>query len=108
MDLSGKLALVTGGARRVGRAIALELGRAGARVAVHHHASPRQADEVVRAIGHAFAVQADLRTAAGCEALVAALGGRADVVVNSAAGFLHAPFFQTTDAQWEETLALTL
>jgi pteridine reductase len=108
MELSGKVALVTGGARRVGRAIALELGRAGARVAVHHHGSPKEADEVVRTIGNAFAVQADLRTAAGCEAAVNAIGGRADVVVNSAAGFLHAPFAQITDAQWEETLALTL
>ena len=107
MELSGKVALVTGAARRVGRAIALELGRAGARVIVHHHASPKEADEVVRAIGNAVAVQADLSTAAGCAALVAATG-RADVIVNSAAGFLHAPFADITDQQWEQTLALTL
>src|SRR5215813_10199291 len=111
MELSGKVALVTGAARRVGRAIALELGRAGARVVVHHHASPDEAEEVVRTIGDAVAVQADLRTAAGCDATVLAVkrfGGHADVIVNSAAGFLHAPFAQITDEQWEETLALTM
>jgi len=111
MELAGKVALVTGAARRVGRAIALELGRAGARVVVHHHASPEDADEVVRSIGDAVAVQADLRGAAGCDQTVAAVrafGGHADVIVNSASVFGHAPFEQITDAQWEETLALTL
>ena len=107
MELSGKVALVTGAARRVGRAIALELGRAGARVIVHHHASPKEADEVVRAIGNAAAVQADLSTAAGCDTLVK-FAGNVDVVVNSASEFLYGPFYDSTDADWERTLALTL
>ena len=46
MDLQGRAALVTGGARRLGRAIALALGRSGANVMIHYHSSAEQAEEV--------------------------------------------------------------
>src|SRR6185436_16715156 len=54
IDLKGKIALVTGSARRVGKAIALELARQGMNLVVHHSASDREADETavaIRALG---------------------------------------------------------
>src|SRR2546429_9137668 len=82
MELAGKTALVTGAARRVGRAIAEELSRAGARVVAHHHASPPPDDHE--------AVRADLRDPNAAQFLVdEALRrtGRLDLLVNSAAGY---------------------
>src|SRR5215831_8164501 len=105
MELFGKVALVTGGGRRVGRAIALELGRAGAHVVVHHHGSPAEAAEVVRLIGDAEAVQADLRDPAAADGVI---GDGVDVLVNSAAGFERRPFEQIDDARWDAMLALNL
>src|SRR5437870_858956 len=60
MQLAGKTALVTGAARRVGRAIAEELSRAGARVIAHHHSAPPPTD----------GVRADLRDPAAAQLLV--------------------------------------
>src|SRR6478609_7648667 len=63
-SLAGKTALVTGGSRGIGRAIALALGRRGAHVAVHYNAARDAADEVVALIrdagGRAWTLQADL------------------------------------------------
>ncbi|SDE17108.1 SDR family NAD(P)-dependent oxidoreductase [Glycomyces harbinensis] len=92
-SLSGKTALVTGASRGIGRAIAVELARAGARVVVHFNANAQAAKETVAAIeaegGIAFTVRADLATAGGADALVDALavelGGDAlDILVNNA------------------------
>ncbi|MDO8632279.1 MAG: SDR family NAD(P)-dependent oxidoreductase, partial [Phycisphaerales bacterium] len=64
MDLSGKAALVTGGAKRVGRAIALELARAGCDLAVHYRSSHFEAEETaatVTGLGcRAVLIQGDL------------------------------------------------
>ncbi len=90
------LVLVTGGARRIGRAIALELGAHGFDVAVHFHTSAGAADATVaelRALGavaHAFA--ADLSDDDACCALVPAVVarfGRLDAVVHNASAFVH-------------------
>jgi pteridine reductase len=115
LNLRGVTALVTGAGKRVGRAIAEELGRAGARVVVHHHASAEGAAEVVGALraagGEAVAIAADLRDAAACERLVkdarAALGP-IQVLVSSAAGFERAPFDELDDARWDAMLALNV
>lgn len=115
MDPSGRVALVTGGARRVGRTIALALAARGARVAVHYHASAAEAEEVVRearALGtEAWAVAADLREPDAPERLVretAARFGALDVLVNSAAVMLRTPLAEVTPAQWDEIMALNL
>ena len=74
MELKGKVALVTGAARRVGRAIALAVARAGADVAVHYNrseAQARAAAEDIRALGVAAeAIQADLAEPTQAEGLL--------------------------------------
>jgi len=108
-------ALVTGGAVRLGRAIALALGRAGCDVAVHHLRSAAAAEEVaaeVTALGRRAAVlSADLSDAAACAPLVAEarrqLGGL-DVLVNNAAIFLPGELATTSVEDWERQLALNL
>jgi NAD(P)-dependent dehydrogenase (short-subunit alcohol dehydrogenase family) len=87
--------LVTGAARRLGRAIALELGAHGWRVAVHYRGAQAEAQATVAALAAAGAAeprafQADLASEAECEALLPAVRsafGRVDAVVNSAALF---------------------
>jgi NAD(P)-dependent dehydrogenase (short-subunit alcohol dehydrogenase family) len=100
--LAGKVALVTGGGVRLGRALAEGLGRAGADVAVHYHSSRAGAEEAVAAIramgGRAQAFQADLtRTETGgplVEQVERELGPLS-ILVNSAARFDRAAFEET-------------
>jgi 3-oxoacyl-[acyl-carrier protein] reductase/pteridine reductase len=106
--LSGKSALVTGGARRLGRAIALALARAGADVVITFRHSHAEADETVRAIEDlgraALAVHCELRSEASVRSAVAAAAsrfGRLDVVVNNAAIFESALLATLTLDQWD-------
>lgn len=94
MDLSGKAALVTGGAKRVGRAIVLALARAGCDLAVHYRSSHSEAEETetaVSALGRrAVLIQGDLNDASAWPAVierVVARLGRLDILVNNAALF---------------------
>ena len=108
-------ALVTGGAIRVGRAIALALADAGMDVAIHYHrsadAARRTAREVATRGVRAVTLRADLRRPGAPARLVTsatrALGGL-DVLVNSAAVFARMPFGRTTVAEWDAMLALNL
>ncbi len=115
MEPLGKVALVTGAARRVGRAIALALAREGAHVVVHYHTSAEAAWEVVEKIKglsvEALALQADLTRAdeiAGLVDRAVSRFGRIDILVNSAASFLRRPFLELTEEEWEEVLRLNL
>jgi NAD(P)-dependent dehydrogenase (short-subunit alcohol dehydrogenase family) len=88
------VALVTGGAQRIGRAIVLELAAAGWQVAVHYRGSAEQADETAAMVrsagGSARSFPADLADEAQCEALLPAVQaafGRVDAVVNNASLF---------------------
>ncbi len=106
--LSGKSALVTGGARRVGRAIALALAEAGANVAITFRNSGAEAAETVREIEslgrRSLTVECDVRSEASVRSAVAAAVGsfdRLDLVVNNAAVFQSAPLDSLTLDQWD-------
>jgi pteridine reductase len=115
LELRGRRALVTGAGKRLGRAIALGLGRAGMHVAVHHHTSAEEAAEVCREIaalgGSGVPLAADLRDRGAARALVddavTALGGL-DVLVANAAGYERLAFRDVDDAAWDRMLELNL
>jgi 3-oxoacyl-[acyl-carrier protein] reductase/pteridine reductase len=111
-SLDGKSALVTGGARRIGRQIALALAAAGADVTITYRSSQPEAAEAVRAIEalgrHALAVECDVRSEISVRAAIAAsmaFHGRLDVLVNNAAVFESAPLDQITVEQWDAVFA---
>jgi pteridine reductase len=115
MELAGRVALVTGAGRRVGRAIATELARRGMHVAVHYHGSRDGADEAVAemtSLGvHAKAIGADLTRSDSARALVhetVAAFGAIDVLVNSAAIMLRTPIDEVTAETWDRIFALNL
>jgi len=108
MSLSGKTALVTGGARRVGRAIVEELARAGCRVVIHYNGSAADAEALARTLSGATTVAADLRDRDAAPRLVAASGGALDILVNSAAGYARTPLSSLSDDAWNDMLALNL
>jgi NAD(P)-dependent dehydrogenase (short-subunit alcohol dehydrogenase family) len=110
-----KAALVTGAGKRIGRAIALSLGRAGWAVAVHYRESRPEADEVVREItaagGRAMAIRADLLREEETEALVpqaAAALGPLGCLVNSASVFENDAALTVTRESWERHLATNM
>jgi NAD(P)-dependent dehydrogenase (short-subunit alcohol dehydrogenase family) len=106
---------VTGAARRVGRAIALALGRRGARLAVHYGRSRDAAESTVEELrelgGEAVALQADLTDPGSIAPLFARvedeLGGL-DVLVNSAASFVSTPFDEIDAEEWDRVHAVNL
>jgi NAD(P)-dependent dehydrogenase (short-subunit alcohol dehydrogenase family) len=115
MEIAGKVAIVTGGARRVGRAMSVALAEAGADVVVNYNDS---ADEARSAVGEiealgrrAIAVQADVARADDVRRLVTATErafGRLDILVNSASLFERAPFLEITSEDWERVLGVNL
>src|SRR6266511_2229185 len=116
-DLSDKVALVTGGARDIGRATVLALATSGAAVVVNYRSSEERAhalvDEVVGGGGRAVAVRADVTRAQEVERLVAetrrAFGDRIDILVNNAGGLVARKRLEEMDeAFWNTVLALNL
>jgi NAD(P)-dependent dehydrogenase (short-subunit alcohol dehydrogenase family) len=106
--LNGKTALVTGGARRIGRETALTLARAGANVAITYqnsrHDAHRTASEIELLGRHAVAIECDLRSEESVRAAVAAAVQqfcRLDILVNNAATFEGVPLESMTLAQWD-------
>ncbi len=115
MEVQGQLALVTGGARRVGRILTLALARAGVNVAVHYGHSAEAAQETValaRDMGvQAQAFQADLTQPEAPARLLEEVRqamGLPRILVNSAAVFLPGRVRDTTLANWERHMALNL
>ena len=113
--LIGRVALVTGAGRRVGRAIALALGARGMRVVVHFNGSRDGAAETARLIvaagGEAIVEQADLAHVDAAHALVdraVAWHGTLGALVNSAAIMLRTPVAETTQADWDRMFALNV
>ena len=110
--LRGKTALVTGAARRLGRASALALAQAGADVAITFRDSAREARETVvdlSAFGvRAFALRCDVTDEASVRAMMKDVGrelGRIDILVNNAANYETAEFEKLTVRQWDAIFA---
>jgi pteridine reductase len=115
MNLNGKVAFVTGGAKRVGKAIVLALARRGCKLVVHYRTSKSEAEETVRellAAGHeAIALQADITQETEVDHMIeAAIGqfGRIDVLVNNAAVFFRTPVNTLTIDEWEQVMDVNL
>lgn len=107
MELEGKVAIVTGASRGIGRAIALELGAAGATVLVNYRSNAEAAQEVVDALeGRGHAVQADVSTQEGVDALFAAAQehGGPNIVVNNAGITDDNLALRMSDEQWLRVL----
>ena len=111
-DLAGKKVLITGGARRIGRAIALRMAEAGADVAFTYLHSEGEAEMLVAQIGrmqrHAFAVRCDVTDERSVQEtikeVVREMGG-IDVLVNNAALYETVPFEEITVQQWDRMFA---
>lgn len=114
-DLKGRVALVTGASRGIGREIAIAFARAGVRVAVNYLASEAGAAEVVdiiaRAAGEAVALQADVSDPAAAANLVRRTQdrfGALDIVVNNAGIVVKKPLEEISAEDWEHTLRVNV
>lgn len=114
-QLVGRAALVTGGGRGLGRAIALALADAGADVWISYRESAAAAQGVVDEIAacgrRAGAFQADVREEAGAQGLVAATlaeAGQIDILVNNAGILNEIPLVEMSTAVWDDTIATNL
>ena len=115
MDLTQKTVLVTGAARRLGRAVAVGFAAAGADMVVHYHRSKEQAQSTVedlQALGvGGYAVSADLSKEGDVVKLFSSIrerSGTLDVLVNSAAGFVRRELSETTVQEWDDVQRLNL
>jgi NAD(P)-dependent dehydrogenase (short-subunit alcohol dehydrogenase family) len=109
--LEGKVALVTGGAKRIGRSIAAKLSSLGAAVIVNYQNSESAAEELVQALqaegGRAIAWQADVSRRDEVHAMFDAASrefGRLDILINNAAIFFPAKFESLTEEQWDRIM----
>lgn len=108
--LEGKVAVVTGASRGIGRAIALKLAQDGASVVIHYGASKKAAEEAAEEIkkagGQAFLAAADLNDSTGPAKLEAAVekavGGKIDILVNNAGVAEFVSLTDTTEAQFDK------
>ena len=110
--LHGKACLITGGARRLGRASAFALARAGADVAITFRTSAREAQHTVVdlvSLGvRAFALHCDVTDEVSVKAMMKEAGrelGRIDILVNNAANYATADFERLTLRQWDAMFA---
>ncbi len=116
IDLKDKVALVTGSAHRVGRAIALELAKNGVHIMVHYHSSdPAQVRDTLHEIKSygvdAFEVQSNIGEPEGVDAIFQAIHeryGRLDIVVNSASVFQQRQLLDVSLEDWNLTMNVNL
>lgn len=113
--LEGKVALVTGASKGVGKGIALELGRAGCDLAVNYHSDERGAQATVEALAamgrKAFAVRANVGSSAAVHAMFDEVFGRVprlDVLVNNAGVQTWKPLLDLTEAEWDRVIDTNL
>jgi NAD(P)-dependent dehydrogenase (short-subunit alcohol dehydrogenase family) len=110
--LSGKSAWVTGGARRIGRGIALALAHAGADVAISYRTSQAEAEQTageIAALGRrAFSIPCDVQSESSVRQAIAAITarlGRLDILVNNAAVFASTPLESLSLEEWDTIFA---
>jgi 3-oxoacyl-[acyl-carrier protein] reductase len=117
LDLSNKVALVTGGVRDIGRAVSIRLAAQGAAVALNYHTNTDNANETLKIIqqagGNAVAIQGDMTKTADAERFVEearkAFGEKIHVLVNTAGGLVARKKIEEMDeAFWDFVLALNL
>ena len=115
MEIEGKVALVTGGAKRLGRSIALALAERGAELVIHYRDSEREAQELLallkRTGGKPVAVRGDVSVAADVDRIVETAMqafGRIEILVNNAAIFYRTPFEKVTEEDWDRFLDVNL
>jgi len=111
LSLEGRVILVTGAAKRVGRGIALRLAREGARVAIHYNGSEAEAQATAKECGGAPLFRANLESVAAIEKLfddVQAHYGHIDGVVNNAARFTRIHPLEVTEADWDAVHSVNL
>jgi len=114
--LTGKTALITGAARRIGATIAARIQAEGARVAIHYRGSADEAEALVARLNaaradSAAAFQADLNDTAGLPDLVATVtdwGGSLDILVNNASSFYPTPLGEITEEHWRDLVGSNL
>jgi glucose 1-dehydrogenase len=114
-SIANQRAIVTGGSSGIGRAVALALAKAGAKVAINFKSGFREADELVNLIttegGEAVAVKADVSKEDEVTAMfesVISLWGSIDILVTNAGIQQDAPFHEMTLAQWNKVIAVNL
>jgi NAD(P)-dependent dehydrogenase (short-subunit alcohol dehydrogenase family) len=114
-SLAGRVAVVTGSAKRLGRAVALRLAEEGADVVIHYRSSTSEARSAVAEVEklgrRGYAVAADLTSVTDIKRLfdeTAKQFGRLDILVNSAANFLPASIVSTTEEIWDASLDTNL
>jgi 3-oxoacyl-[acyl-carrier protein] reductase/pteridine reductase len=114
-QLSSKVALVTGAAKRIGRSIALRLADEGADLVVNYETSQSEAEQLVGEIAahgrRAVAIQADVSKKADVGKLFAQVGkefGKLDILVNNAGIFFPAKFEELTEEQWDRIMNVNL
>ncbi len=115
MRFEGKLALVTGASRGIGKATALKLAAQGANVAVHYVTAADQAEDVyrqIRAMGReAMVVQADISDRESVNKMARKIAGNLgaiDLLVNNAGAVVDSNFDELTPEQWDRTIAINL
>jgi 3-oxoacyl-[acyl-carrier protein] reductase len=114
-ELAGKVALITGAAKNLGRAIALELAAAGATVAINTRASRAEADTVAAEIsaagGKAAVYMADIADAAAVQRMHAAVSselGPVDILVLNASVRREIPFMEMSFEEWRQVMGISL
>lgn len=111
-DLTGKVALVTGGSRGLGQGIARALAEAGADIAVAGMATPTETETMVRALGRRFvSIAADLASIEPVDRIVAetlAGAGRIDILVNNAGIIRRADAVDFTEKDWDDVIDVNL
>lgn len=116
-SLKNKIAIVTGGARDIGRQVSIKLAAEGARVALNYYDNQKDAEETVKTIreagGEAVAIQGDMTKFADAQRLVEeakkTYGGNIDVVVNVAGGLMgRHPIVEMEESFWDAVMNVNL